>query len=68
MKIVRTGSCSANRVVRWIRILLSLAVVVFGVVTRNWIGLLGVVTLLSALSGSCSLALRFGPDEERNGW
>jgi hypothetical protein len=65
MKFVRPTSCSTNRVMQAIRILLSLAIIVYGIVTRNWLGLFGVITLLSALTGSCSLALRFGPDPDK---
>ena len=42
-----------------LRIVLSLAIIGYGVWTSNWVGLLGLVTLLSALSGTCPLVVRF---------
>lgn len=46
---------------RWIRVALSLAIIGYGLWASNWIGLLGFVTLFSALSGTCPLVVRF-PD------
>ncbi|MDY0296401.1 MAG: DUF2892 domain-containing protein [Acidobacteriota bacterium] len=45
--------------VRILRIALSLAVIGYGLWTRNWVGLLGLVTLFSAFSGTCPLIVRF---------
>ena len=42
-----------------LRILLSLAIIGYGLWTSNWVGLLGLVTLFSALSGTCPLVVRF---------
>lgn len=42
-----------------VRMALSLAVIGYGLWTANWVGLLGLVTLFSALSGTCPLTIRF---------
>lgn len=42
-----------------VRIALSLAIIGYGLWTANWVGLLGLVTLFSALSGTCPLVIRF---------
>jgi len=44
---------------RILRIVLSLVIIGYGLWTSNWVGLLGLVTLLSALSGTCPLVVRF---------
>ena len=44
---------------RLVRVALSLAVIGYGLWTANWVGLLGLVTLFSALSGTCPLVIRF---------
>ncbi len=55
----KAPSCSVNPVARWVRIVLSLVIIGWGIWTKNWIGLLGIVPLATALSGSCPLTLRF---------
>jgi hypothetical protein len=42
-----------------LRIVLSLAIIGYGLWTANWVGLVGLVTLFSALSGTCPLVVRF---------
>jgi len=53
-------SCSTNRWARRIRIIVSLGIIGAGIYYKNWIGLLGIVTLISALTGSCPFSLRLG--------
>ena len=52
--------CNANQTAKWIRVIVSLGVIGAGIYYKNWIGLLGIVTLLSAFTGSCPLSLQFG--------
>jgi hypothetical protein len=58
MKIIR--SCATNRTARWLRIAVSLGIIGAGIYFHRWIGLLGIIPLMSALSGSCGLTLKFG--------
>jgi hypothetical protein len=51
--------CNTNQTAKWIRVFVSLGVIVAGIVYKNWIGLLGIITLLSAFTGSCPLSLQF---------
>ncbi|MCX6557059.1 MAG: DUF2892 domain-containing protein [Candidatus Aminicenantes bacterium] len=51
--------CNTNQTVKWIRVIISLGVIVAGIIYKNWIGLLGIITLLSAFTGSCPLSLQF---------
>jgi hypothetical protein len=51
--------CNTNQTAKWIRVIVSLAVIGAGIYYKNWIGLLGIVTLLSAFTGSCPLSLQF---------
>jgi len=46
-------------VARWVRIALSLVIIGWGIWTRNWIGLLGIIPLATALTGSCPMTIRF---------
>lgn len=50
-------------VAKTIRILLSLAVIAAGIYYKNWLGLLGIITLISAFTGACPLNLRFRPPD-----
>ena len=52
--------CNANQTAKWIRVIVSLGIIGAGIYYKNWIGLLGIVTLLSAFTGSCPLSLQFG--------
>ncbi len=51
--------CNANQTAKWIRVFVSLAVIGAGIYYKNWVGFLGIVTLLSAFTGSCPLSLHF---------
>jgi len=51
--------CNTNQTAKWIRVIVSLGVIVTGIIYKNWIGLLGIITLLSAFTGSCPLSLQF---------
>lgn len=60
--------CGTDQAVKWIRVTVSLAIIGAGIYFRNWLGLLGVITLLSAFTGSCPLCLHFGdPEDPRRG-
>ncbi len=54
-----TPKCNTNQTAKWIRVIISLGVIGAGIYYKNWIGLLGIVTLLSAFTGSCPLSLHF---------
>ncbi len=45
---------------RTIRIVAGLALILWGVVTQNWLGAIGVVPLATALMGWCPAYLLFG--------
>ncbi len=51
--------CNTNQTAKWIRVIVSLGVIGAGIYYKNWIGLLGIFTLLSAFTGSCPLSLQF---------
>ena len=51
--------CNTNQTAKWIRVIVSLGVIAAGIIYKNWIGLLGIITLLSAFTGSCPLSLHF---------
>jgi len=51
--------CNTNQTAKWIRVIVSLGIIAAGIVYKNWIGLLGIFTLLSAFTGSCPLSLHF---------
>ncbi len=51
--------CNTNQTAKWIRVIVSLGIIGAGIYYKNWIGLLGIVTLLSAFTGSCPLSLHF---------
>ena len=57
--MTQTQKCNTNQTAKWIRVIVSLGVMAAGIIYKNWIGLLGIFTLLSAFTGSCPLALRF---------
>ncbi len=63
MKIVR--SCSANKAAQRLRILASLGIIGAGIYYKNWIGLLGIIPLITAVTGSCGLTLQFGGDRDK---
>jgi hypothetical protein len=51
--------CNTNQTAKWIRVIVSLGIIIAGIYYKNWFGLLGIVTLLSAFTGSCPLCLQF---------
>jgi hypothetical protein len=57
--MTKTPKCNTNQTAKWIRVFLSLGIIAAGIIYKNWIGLLGIFTLLSAFTGSCPLSLRF---------
>lgn len=62
--MARRTRCNADSVAKWIRVAISLAIIGGGIYFRNWLGLLGIITLLSAFTGSCPLCLHFGDPED----
>ncbi len=52
---VKGKSCNTNPVIKWIRILISLSIIVLGIYYKNWFGILGLFTLYTAITGQCSL-------------
>jgi hypothetical protein len=57
--MIQTQKCNTNQTAKWIRVVVSLGVIAAGIIYKNWIGLLGIFTLLSAFTGSCPLSLQF---------
>ncbi len=57
--MTQTPKCNTNQTAKWIRVIVSLGVIGAGIYYKNWIGLLGIITLLSAFTGSCPLSLQF---------
>lgn len=55
----KAARCNTNQTAKWIRVFVSLAIIAAGIYYKNWVGLLGIVTLLSAFTGSCPLSLHF---------
>ena len=51
--------CNTNPVIKIIRILFSLAVIVLGIVYGTWLGALGLITLISAFTGTCPIQYDF---------
>ncbi len=61
--------CNTNQTAKWIRVIISLGIIGAGIYYKNWIGLLGIATLLSAFTGFCPLSLHFGgPEGSRRGY
>jgi hypothetical protein len=56
---METKKCNVNPIVKYIRIILSLAVISLGIYYQNWLGVLGLFTLYTAITGKCSANLRF---------
>ena len=56
--MTQTKKCNTNQTAKWIRVIVSSASSPPGFY-KNWIGLLGIFTLLSAFTGSCPLSLQF---------
>jgi uncharacterized protein (DUF58 family) len=56
-------NCNWNTISKYIRIALSLVVIAIGIIYQNWLGLFGLLTLASALSGAgCPWVIRFNRD------
>jgi hypothetical protein len=49
--------CNTNPFIKYIRVFLSLVVIGLGVYYKNWLGVIGVFTLISAFTGSCPLTV-----------
>ncbi len=60
----KTMQCGTDQAAKWIRVIVSLSIIGAGLYFRNWLGLLGIITLLSAFTGSCPLCLHFGGTED----
>ncbi|MEN8152913.1 MAG: YgaP-like transmembrane domain [Acidobacteriota bacterium] len=50
--------CNTNPLIKYIRIVLSLAVIGMGIYYKNWVGVLGIFTLISAFTGSCTFNVK----------
>jgi hypothetical protein len=50
--------CNTNPIVKYIRIILSLAVIGLGIYFKNPLGVLGLFTLYTAISGNCGASFR----------
>lgn len=50
--------CNTNPLIKYIRIALSLAVMGLGIYYKNWVGILGIFTLISAFTGSCAFNVK----------
>jgi|GEM_PF-3576786 len=53
------NKCNSNPVIKYIRIVFSLAVIVLGFVYQTWLGAIGIITLLSAFTGTCPIQYDF---------
>jgi len=51
-------ACNTNPLIKYIRIILSLAVMGLGIYYKNWVGVLGIFTLISAFTGDCAFNVR----------
>jgi len=54
-----TERCNTNPIGKIIRIILSLIIIGFGLYYKNPIGLLGFLTLYTAISGNCGFSVKF---------
>ena len=52
--------CNEGRMDRAVRVLIGIAVIVWGIMTSNWLGAIGVVPLLTGLIGWCPLYAMIG--------
>ena len=52
--------CNTNPVVKYIRIALSLGVIGLGVYYQNPVGVLGLMTLYTAITGNCGTSIKIG--------
>lgn len=51
--------CNTNPVIKYIRIIFSLTVIVLGIIYQTWLGAIGIITLISAFTGTCPLNYDF---------
>jgi hypothetical protein len=56
---METKKCNVNPIAKYLRIILSLAVIGLGIYYQNWLGVLGLFTLSTAITGKCNASLRF---------
>ena len=64
-------ACNTNPLIKYIRIALSLVVMGLGIYYKNWVGILGIFTLISAFTGDCAFNVRIdrrshAPSETEN--
>lgn len=52
------GKCNTNPIGKYIRIALSLFIIGFGLYYKNPMGLLGFLTLYTAISGNCGFSIK----------
>lgn len=50
--------CNTNPLIKYIRIGLSLMVMGLGIYYKNWVGVLGIFTLISAFTGDCAFNVK----------
>ena len=50
--------CSNNPTARIVRIILSVAIIVLGIIYKSWLGLIGVITLITAFTGGCFFSFK----------
>ena len=53
------NKCNTNPFIKYFRILFSLTVIILGIIHKTWLGALGILTLISAFTGSCPLNFNF---------
>jgi hypothetical protein len=51
--------CNVNPIAKYLRIILSLLVIGLGIYHQNWLGVLGLFTLYTAITGKCNTNFRF---------
>jgi hypothetical protein len=56
---MNTKKCNVNPIAKYIRIFLSLAIIGLGIYHQNWLGILGLLTLYTAITGKCGASPRF---------
>ena len=49
--------CNTNPILKYIRIALSLLVIGLGIYFKNWVGVLGLLTLYTAFTGKCGASI-----------
>jgi hypothetical protein len=57
--IMKEQKCNTtNNIAKYIRIVLSLTIIALGIIYQNWVGILGLLTLYTAVTGTCGTSLR----------